>query len=91
MQSKPFRIGFLVGLLIFVAVNFFGYYRMRGQPVLTDASVGFGFPVQLYASSGFGGDNILWLGLIADVLIAACASILLGWAFDKVFAAKSNA
>lgn len=58
---------------------------MFGPPFLTDIARSFGFPFKLYVSGGFIGEYIVWGGLIADILIAACGSVLLGWLAEVVF------
>lgn len=84
-RAWVFAIGFVVGLLIFVSANVMSYRQMLQGPVLTDAPTAFGFPLKLHASSGFGGEWILWSGLIADILIAVCGSAILGLVAGLVF------
>ncbi len=84
MRSRLFSIGFIGGLLLFVAANLYRYYRMNTEPVLIDAAISFGIPFKFYVSSGFGG-GILWSHLIADVVIALCVSTILGWISAKLF------
>ena len=73
-----FTVGFALGWLIFVSANVMSYRQMLRGRDLTDVPISFGFPFKLYASSGFGGEWIVWSGLIADVLIAVCVSTILG-------------
>jgi hypothetical protein len=77
-RPRVFAVGFAVGLLIFVSANVISYRQMVRGTVLTDAPTAYGFPFRFYASSGFGGEWILWSGLIADILIAICVSAILG-------------
>jgi hypothetical protein len=58
---------------------------MIREPVLTDATIGFGFPYRLYMSGGFTGEAILWNGLIGDVFIAAGGSVILGLVAGMLF------
>lgn len=78
-KSTIFLAGFISGLLLLIAANLISYYRMRAEPLLIDAATGFGLPFRLFATSGFGGDAILWGGLIADLSIALCIGAALGW------------
>lgn len=89
MRIRVFYIGFFGSLLLFVAVNIYDYYRMN-EPVLIDGSVKFGLPFKFYMSGGFTGSAILWNGLIADVVIAVCASIIIGWASEQLFRTRSR-
>ena len=86
MRSKTFRIGFFIGMLLFVSANIYSYYRMPNESSMDDGFVDFGIPFKLYAYGGFWTHSvILWDGLLADILIAVCVSIILGWAFEKSF------
>lgn len=82
MRSRAFQIGFLAGLLLMSVVNVVDYYQMGSQRVAIDGNTQFGFPFDLYVTTGFG-DAILWPGLVADVLIAVCGSIILGLAVER--------
>ena len=86
-MNRPwvFAIGFAVGLLIFVSANVISYRQMLRGTVLTDAPTAYGFPFKFHASSGFGGEWILWSGLIADILIAVCVGAILGLIAGLVF------
>jgi hypothetical protein len=84
-RTWGFAIGFALGLMIFVSANVMSYRQMLRGAVLIDAPTAFGFPFKLYASSGFGGEWILWSGLIADLLFAVCGSALLGLFAGLVF------
>lgn len=84
MRSKTFTIGFLLGLASFIAVNFYSYTQMS-MPFL-DGAMSFGVPFALWQFGGFVSiARVLWPGLIADILIAVCGSLLLGWALEKLF------
>lgn len=84
-RSWVFAIGFALGLLIFVLANVVSYRQMFRGPDLTDLVQAFGFPFEVYRSGGFNIARISWGGVVADVLIAACGSILLGWLAEVVF------
>jgi hypothetical protein len=85
VRLRIFTVGFTIGLLLFWLANFVSYNRMIREPVLTDATIGFGFPCRLYMSGGFTGESILWGGLIVDVLVATCCSVILGLVAGVVF------
>ena len=86
MKSRNFKIGFVVGLVLFCAINLYSYYRMPAESTMDDGSVYFGWPFWLYGYGGFWTHSfILWTGLIGDVIVALCAGGILGWAFDKFF------
>ena len=61
VRLRIFTIGLTLGLLIFMSANLVTYYRMIHEPVLTDATIGWGFPFKLYMSGGFTGEFILWV------------------------------
>ena len=78
-RSVIFTKGFFLGLLLFLAANLYSYYRMPVSSTMDDGFVSFGFPFELYAYGGFFTHSvILWAGLIADISIAVCASIIFG-------------
>lgn len=90
-RSKIFRIGFFIGILLFVSANISSYYRMPTESSIDDGFVDFGIPFKLYAYGGFWTHSvILWDGLLTDILIAVCVSIILGWAFEKLFMNRSR-
>ena len=80
-----FAIGFAIGLLIFVSANVMSYRQMLRGSELSDVTRSFGFPFTLYAASGFGGEWIVWSGLIEDIFIAVGASTFLGSVGRLVF------
>jgi hypothetical protein len=83
-RSREFSKGFLIALLLFVATNIYSYFMMPGASGLDDGFVTFGFPLSLYAYGGYWTHSvILWQGLLADMFLAGCASILLGWMFAR--------
>jgi len=80
-----FAIGFAIGLLIFVSANVMSYRQMVRGSDLSDLPISFGFPFTLYAASGFGGERIVWSGLLEDLFIALGTSAILGSVFQMVF------
>lgn len=82
-RDKSFGIGFAIGLLPFIWFNIYSYNHMDSV-ICPDCSVSFGFPFYLYETGGFFGLTIiLWKGLIANVVIALCASICTGWILKR--------
>lgn len=85
MRLRGFAIGFAIGLLIFVSANVMSYRQMLRGTDLSDVPISFGFPFALYAASGFGGERIVWSGVIEDIFIAVGASVILGSVVQMVF------
>jgi hypothetical protein len=78
LQKKAFIISFLTGMLFFIAINFYYFNKMFWQPCF-DCTKSFGIPFLLYESKGIWHiEQILWLGLLADVLVAVACSIVFG-------------
>jgi hypothetical protein len=76
--------------LLFIAANYYSYIRM-GYGFCDDCFITFGFPFELWGEGGFVTvRRILWSGLIANVSIAVFASILLGWALNKILSRRST-
>jgi hypothetical protein len=87
MRYKPLVLGFLVGLVPFVAANIYGYHKLglAGGGACSDCFFSFGFPFPIWIEGGFVGvAHVLWGGLIADTSIAVGAGVILGLAFWKM-------
>jgi ABC-type antimicrobial peptide transport system permease subunit len=79
-QIKAFVAGFTLGILIFVALNYFSYLHNVCPPTIDDCGWSFGFPMHLYLEGGFFTfKEIIWLGLVIDILFAFGLSLLLGF------------
>jgi hypothetical protein len=88
MRSKSFARGFLIGLLLFAAANIYTYYpgyesRSKNNGVVVieefDTLKEFGWPFRLHRSGTiFHLDEILWRGLVADIVIAIGVSAGIG-------------
>ena len=88
-NSRSVTLGVLVGLLFFAAANIYTYYSEYNSGsnnhvvVVTeefDALKEFGWPFRLHRSGTlFHLDEILWRGLVADIAIALCVSICIGF------------
>lgn len=84
MRSKRFIVGFVAGFALLAVANLFSYLRMgvTGRAACPDCSVSFGFPFPLWVRGGFVAvSDVLWRGLLADVLVAVGVGLLLGFAF----------
>ncbi len=82
IQVSAFGIGCVIGLLPFIWANYYSYNRMY-DGLSNDFSSSFGFPFDLYQTEGgWGGGPYLFLdGLIADLVLAICAAVCIGWVF----------
>jgi hypothetical protein len=88
-RTTQFRAGFVGGLLLFVAANFYSYCQMGGT--LDDGFTGFGFPFKLYETGGFATvHRLVACGLIADAFVAVASSVALGLICHKLFASRST-
>ena len=96
IRSRAFVVGFLAGLLIFLAANVRSYNQMQARmlsaemhPELAcyDCPEGFGVPFWVYETGGFASlpSPVLPLGIIADVLIAVLASLMTGYVCSSLF------
>jgi hypothetical protein len=88
VRSKSFLVGFSVGLLLFLAANIYTYddgagvFRVGGAVRMTecfDCIKRFGWPFRLHQSGTMMHVNeILWMGLSADIFIAVFVSSIVG-------------
>ena len=94
LRYKSFYLGFLSNLFVLFVVNYLNYHRKRGS-ILGEPYI-FGFPFDLYKEDGYSyelylqngftdSSQILWFGLIADILIALVGSFIIGVAFKLVW------
>ena len=83
--NKIFFVGFMFGLLLFLMINYFSYLSFP-KPYISHALHKFGFPFAVYADGGFEyTEQILWFGLIADILTALSFSFILGFVFRHIW------
>ena len=88
VRSKPFLVGFFLGLLFSLAANIYTYDDGAGvfgkdnaaQMVeCFDCIRRFGWPFRLHQSGTIMHvDEILWIGLSADVFFVVCACTIIG-------------
>src|SRR5262249_23398107 len=77
---KAFHLGFLISLLLFMWANHSSY--VHSHSVLDDGFVCWGFPFEMYQTGGLAGLTVVrWPGFIANLVIAACAGVCIGWIF----------
>jgi hypothetical protein len=82
-ENKAFIIGFILGFISFLYIT----EEIDGQNKVLcfDCGMKTGFPFPYHQGSGYVGDGqILWFGLIADILIAVFFSFILGLIFKFV-------
>lgn len=78
MRTKASAVGFFSALLLLIVVNVYSYTKMSEEECF-DCVKGFGFPFRLYESGTILHlETILWPGLLADVLVAVCVSVVIG-------------
>ena len=83
MNSKIFKISFLIGIVSFVALNLYSYSKVVDP--LCSFPVEFGVPFTLGTYGGFvTTTHILWSGIIANGIVALCSSFILAWAVVKI-------
>jgi hypothetical protein len=89
MKYKIYAVSFLIVLVLFIIANYYSYLQMK-YPCI-DCSAEFGFPFRIWVEGGMVGvKRILWEGLLADLLIASCAGMILGWVVDNTFVSRSR-
>jgi hypothetical protein len=82
LQSVAFNLGFIVGVLLFIGINFYSLsINYRG---CIDCFGESGFPF-LWMDQGWFLQRILWLGLIADVLFGIISSFVMGLIFYSLW------
>jgi hypothetical protein len=82
IRSKIFCVRFTFGILTCFFLNYYSYPQNRGTANIFDCGWKFGFPFPLYMEGGFvSWQQVIWLGLISDILIAVTASLLVGLLF----------
>ncbi len=85
-QSKPFWLGFVLGIVIFTILNYANYLHNVCPDTIDDCGWSFGFPVHFYSEGGFFTfSTIIWVGLIIDIISASISSLLFGLVFKHVW------
>lgn len=82
LRSRSFTLGFLVGLLLFVAANIYSFYHPYSNGIGFSSFTEFGWPFHLHSSISnplLDTKEILrWKGFVADILIALFVSAGIG-------------
>ena len=88
VRSRPFLVGFFLGLLFILGANIYTYddgagvFGKENAPQMVecfDCVKRFGWPFRLHQSGTIMHmDQILWMGLGADLFVALCASTMVG-------------
>ncbi len=82
IQSTVPKIGFIVSFLVFVFLNYDSYSWNRRTWTCLDCGWQAGFPFPLYEVGGIVSyENIIWMGLIADLAFAVTISLWVGVLF----------
>lgn len=81
-QRNAFNLGFWVGILVFIGLNFYSLNANYGGCIDCYGKFGIPFPLM---DSGLLLQRILWIGLIADILIALIFSFAVGLIFKFVW------
>ncbi|MFN6963473.1 MAG: hypothetical protein ACK4S4_06880 [Pyrinomonadaceae bacterium] len=85
-KSKYFGASFAFGILIFTVLNGLSYLHNVCPATIDDCGWSFGFPMHFYLESGLlTFKEILWLGLVIDILSAFGFSLLIGLLFDRLW------
>ena len=83
VRDKIFSLGFTLGILIFITFNYLNYLHNVCSDTVDDCGWSFGFPFHFYSEGGFFTfREIIWSGLIANILFALIASLLIGLVFN---------
>jgi hypothetical protein len=91
IRRNAFTVGFFAVLLFFVGANVYSYMVMPNEPRLADGFEQYGFPFNLYMYGGLAGmSNILWEGLIANLLIAMGVGISMGLTSKLLLGMQGN-
>jgi hypothetical protein len=85
-RETAFNIGFTIGILLFIGLNFYSLDANYGRCIDCFGESGFPFS---WMDRGWFLQRILWFGLIADILFALFFSFLLGLIFNFVWSKMS--
>ena len=84
IQNKAFTFGFLLGFLSFIFTM--NYFDKKDRGICFDCYETFGLPFNYLGTGGFvTRTDILWFGLIADILIAIVFGLIIGSIFKFVW------
>ncbi|MCU1288698.1 MAG: hypothetical protein JWN60_927 [Acidobacteria bacterium] len=90
IKNRAFIIGFFVGLLTFVGINFYSFLPKYNPPCF-DCGETSGFPFAWYQSgTSLIISHILWAYLIVDLLITITFSVIFGLIFNLIWSKVSS-
>lgn len=90
IRSVIFWAGFATSLIVFIVVNVIEVIQQSAR-LCFDCDKGFGKPFRIYESgSMIHAREILWAGLIADVVVVTVVSVLIGLAVYFITAKLSQ-
>ncbi len=82
IKNTAFELGFVASILVFVLLNYHSYSWNRTTWTCLDCGWQAGFPFRWYEVGGFVSyEEIIWIGLIADVAFAVTVSLWIGVLF----------
>lgn len=87
-QHKSFKIGFIIGILLFISANIYTTIpdRGKGEGFSFDGYETFGFPFALHESGTMAHLNqFIWAGVVADITIAIVFSFVVAILFDFIW------
>ena len=92
-QNTAFILGFWGGISLFVFLNYISYMASyskydKGRMVMSGGGYYIGFPFKAhYTYIGYpSGTEILWIGLVADILITLTCCFVIGLILKSVWA-----
>ena len=78
LRSKMFWAGFALSFVLFIVINFIDFIQ-KSDRLCFDCDNGYGKPFRIYESgSMIHNREILWAGLIADVIVVTVVSVFIG-------------
>ncbi len=81
-QDTAFGSGFMSGISLFIGLNIYSLAANYGECIDCYGRFGFHFPLE---DSGNLLVNIMWFGLIADILFALIFSFVVGLIFKSIW------
>jgi len=85
--ETAFNLGFVIGILLFFAFNYYSLSANYSGRI--DGFGESGFPFS-WMDSGWFLQRILWIGLIANILVAATFSFIVGLIFKSIWSKISS-
>lgn len=91
-RNRSFLIGFVIGLVLCAALNYFTYLNNWCNENIFDCYWHVGFPATFGVGQGggYGFEHFIWLGVVTDILFLITASLLTGQIFMVVASRKTS-